>query len=102
MTDEQRVLAERVQSVEFERQKRFQCAKVLRSRYLPGSMGDGYYLPEVAELLARREAIARKETERLQQEYAQRPIDDAAWAKELERRAMIDAGQFFTYTYSRA
>jgi hypothetical protein len=51
---------------------------------------EGRDLPELAELVSRYEAACEPADEAWRAEVAQRPIDDAAWEKELQRRRCID------------
>jgi hypothetical protein len=47
-------------------------------------------LPKAAELVRRYRQAWQRELERLKAERAARPVDDAAWAAELRRRAAVE------------
>jgi hypothetical protein len=56
-----------------------------------GRYGDGQLPPEAALLVGRREAAYQAAVDALRQQIETRPVDDAAWAKELERRQKLEA-----------
>jgi hypothetical protein len=62
----------------------------LKDDRIPIYADDGGCLPEFHDLRERREAAYEAEENRIEAEYAARPVDDEAWAKELARRAEIE------------
>ena len=64
----------------------------INHHYYPRSADFGLArLPKLKELLARREAAWAAAHEALKAEYAARPVDDAAWEQEQQRRRSVTA-----------
>ncbi len=92
LSEEDQKRADVVENIIRLREERYRAVKKFRKGWIPSLFNDGYDLPELADLHACRDAARDAEIAKLQEEVAQRPIDDEAWRSELEWRVQIGDG----------
>lgn len=91
MNEEDRELAGESECLQANRSEINRVIKQLRDGSVSWNMRDK--LPLLDTIVARYEAAVEAGDEKFIAECAARPIDDAAWQKELERRAELDADE---------
>lgn len=72
------------------RRQVLRAIKILKDGGIPIYAYDGGLLPELEVLNGRRQSAYDAEESRIEAEVAATPIDDAAWAEELARRAEVE------------
>jgi hypothetical protein len=96
MTDVEQKLANEVESFRDKRELINRVIKTMRNNGVPWwQFGRAAPPPPLDAIIARYEAAVQAGDEKWKAEVAARPVDDAAWASELEHRGRIDQNYFF-------
>ena len=87
--DDERV-AVLVAVLQDDRRRRFLATKALKAGRIPRAHYEGAGLPELTTITSRYQAAVDAAVDAARRAIVARPIDDAAWERELQRRRNVD------------